>query len=73
MADERGAVDELNIAIGEIKEAAREDWKPVDDHPPIDASMNQPGRLHEAMKVLNRAEQDLSQEEDNRDARSLRN
>ena len=73
VADERGAVNELNAAINEIKEASREDWKPIDDHPPIDVKLNQPGRLHEAMKVLSRAQQDLNQEEDDGNARSLRN
>jgi hypothetical protein len=73
MADERAAVNELNAAIGEISEAAKEDWKPVNDHPPVDTSLDQPGRLHEAVKILSRALQDLNQEEDNGFARGLRN
>jgi hypothetical protein len=73
MADEHRAVEELNAAINEISTAAREDWKPVNDHPPVDTNLDRPGRLHEAIKILDKAHQDLSQEEDDRNARSLRN
>jgi len=73
MADEGAATHEIDAAIREISEAAREDWKPVYDHPPVDTSLDRPGRLHEAIKVLDKAQHDLSQEEDNGDARSLRN
>ena len=73
MADEHRALEELNAAINEISTAAREDWKPVNDHPPVDANLDRPGRLHEAINILNKAQQDLSQEEDDRNARSLRN
>ncbi len=71
--DEKNAAHELDVAIGEIKEAAREDWKPINDHPPVDTSMNRPGRLHEAIKVLDKAQHDLSEEEDDSHARNLRN
>jgi hypothetical protein len=71
--DEKNAARELDAAIGEIKEAAREDWKPINDHPPVDTNMDRPGRLHEAIKVLNKAQHDLSEEEDDSHARNLRN
>jgi hypothetical protein len=71
--DERRATGELDAAINEVMEAAKEDWKPTLDHPPIDASMDRPGRFHEALKVLNKAQADLSKEEDNPAARGLRN
>ncbi len=73
MADEGQAVHEIDDAIREISEAAKEDWKPVYDHPPVDTSLDRPGRLHEAIGVLDKAQRDLSKEEDNGDARSLRN
>lgn len=73
VVDERNAAHELDVAIGEIKEAAAEDWKPLSDHPPVDTNLDRPGRLHEAIKVLDKAQRDLSQEEDDRNARSLRN
>ena len=73
VADEHGAIAEIDKSIGEIKEAAREDWKPLGDAPPVDAQLDRPGRLHEALKVLSKAKNDLSQEEDNGPARALRN
>ncbi|HEY9717341.1 MAG TPA: hypothetical protein V6C69_07730 [Trichormus sp.] len=71
--DERAATGELDAAIHEVMEAAKEDWKPTMDHPPVDSSMDRPGRFHEALKVLDKAQGDLSKEEDNPSARGLRN
>jgi hypothetical protein len=73
VVDERNAAHELDIAITEIKEAAAEDWKPVNAHPPVDTNLDRPGRLHEAIKVLDKAQHDLSQEEDDSHAGGLRN
>jgi hypothetical protein len=73
MADESNAVAEIDKSLGEIKRAAMDDWKPLGDPPPVDASLDHPGRLREALKVLERAKGDLSQEEDDRNARGLRN
>ena len=72
-ADEGVAVHELDAAIHEISEAAREDWKPINDHPPVDAGMGRPGRFGEALRVLDKTWADLNKEEDNGEARMLRN
>lgn len=73
MADENRAVQEINAAINEVSNAAREDWKPLNDHPPVDANLDRPGRLHEAINILNKAQQDLNREEDDGAARGWRN
>jgi tetratricopeptide (TPR) repeat protein len=70
-ADENRAVGEIDAALGEIKQAALEDFKDVWNAPHADASMNHRGRLDEALKLLQRAHDDISQEEDDRRARGL--
>jgi len=73
VADERNAVVELDASISELKQAALDDWKPVADMPPVDASLDRRGRLRQALEVLGRARNDMSQEEDNAAARGWRN
>jgi hypothetical protein len=73
MADEQNAIRELDKSIGEIKQAARDDWKLLGDHPPVDTKMNHHDRLYEALKVMDRAHHDIDKEEDDRAARGLRN
>jgi hypothetical protein len=70
--DERGAVTEIDRAIGDIKRAALDDGKPLQDHPPIDAHEPRAGRLHRALAALQAARNDVSQEEDNAFANGLR-
>jgi hypothetical protein len=69
--EEKEAVNQINAAIDEIKKAAIEDGKDLDDHPPVDAGMDWPGRLHRAMELLNKAHRDIEEEEDNRFAQGL--
>ncbi|MBV8603182.1 MAG: hypothetical protein JO224_00720 [Pelomonas sp.] len=66
------AIDQIDAAIGEIKRAAVEDAKNLEDHPHEDADLDHPGRLHHALELLRRARQDLAQEEDNPEARELK-
>ena len=70
--DERNAVGEIDRAIGDIKQAALDDGKPLQDHPPIDAREARGGRLHRALSALQAAKMDVSQEEDNAFANGLR-
>jgi hypothetical protein len=72
MRDQRGAVDEIDRAIAEAKQAAIDDGKNIDDHPPVDARMGWEGRFRKALDLLNSAERDLSMEEDNRSAAAWR-
>ena len=69
--DERTAIKEVDAAIHEIKEAAIDDGKNLQDHPPVDAKADYAGRLHRALELLRKAEKDCHEEEDNNFARGL--
>jgi hypothetical protein len=66
------AIMEVDAAINEVKKAAVEDGKDLWNHPPEDAHLNRAGRLHHAVELLQKARQDLAQEEDNPEARGLK-
>ncbi|HUJ58846.1 MAG TPA: hypothetical protein VLX92_10150 [Kofleriaceae bacterium] len=70
--DEKTAIRELDAAIGEIKGAAIDDGKPLEDHPPIDAALPWRGRLHKALDLAAEARADVNEKEDNRFARGLK-
>jgi len=69
--EEKETIKQINAAIDEIKKAAIEDGKDLDDHPPVDAGLDYPGRLHRARQLLEKAHQDISHEEDNSFAQGL--
>jgi len=69
--EEEEAIKEIDRAIDEIKKASIDDGKDLNDHPPVDARMDWNGRLHRALELLNRAHEDISQEEDNQFAQGL--
>src|SRR5579859_5244124 len=69
--DEVEAVRRIDAAIGEIKKAAIEDGKNLEDHPPVDERPDHFGRLHAALDFLRKARQDISHDEDNRFAQGL--
>jgi hypothetical protein len=69
--DEIEAVRQIDAAISEIKKAAIEDGKNLEDHPPVDERNEHNGRLHEAVDFLKKARQDISHDEDNRFAQGL--
>lgn len=68
---EKKAIHEIDDAIGEIKKASIDDGKDLDDHPPVDAKMDWRGRLHRALELVNKAHNDVAQEEDNTFAQGL--
>jgi D-alanyl-D-alanine carboxypeptidase len=70
--DEHRALDAIDHAMAEIKRAAIDDGKSLDDHPPIDAREPRPGRLHRALSALQAARRDVSEEEDNGFANGLK-
>lgn len=70
-ADEQGAIAEIDAAIGEIKHAAFDDGKNLDDHPQVDAALNHSGRLHKAAELLRKVHNDVAREEDDPHARGL--
>jgi hypothetical protein len=68
---EKKAIHEIDEAIAEIKRASIDDGKDLDDHPPVDVRMDWSGRLHRALELVNKAHNDVAQEEDNRFAQGL--
>jgi hypothetical protein len=66
------AISEIDRAIGEARKAARDDAKDINSHPGEDANLDHPGRLHHAIELLEKAHDDLAQEEDNPVARSIK-
>jgi len=69
--DEVEAVKQIDAAIAEIKKAAIEDGKDINDHPKVDEKNDHDGRLHEAVDFLRKARQDISHDEDNKFAQGL--
>jgi hypothetical protein len=70
-AEERDAIHEIDQAIQEIKHAAIDDGKNIEDHAPVDIHAPWAGRLHKAHDLLVRAHDDVSKEEDNPTTRGL--
>jgi hypothetical protein len=70
--DEHTAIKEIDAALREIKDAAIEDGKNLEDHPPVDAKRDYPGRLRRALELLHKAERDCREDEDNGFARGLK-
>jgi hypothetical protein len=61
---EKAAIDEIDQAIAELKAAAIDDGKSLDDHPGIDSHLRWIPRLNKAADVLNKAHDDVQKEED---------
>ena len=70
--DSMQAIKEIDAAIGEIKRASIDDGKDLHDHPPIDAHLKRTDRFHKAIELLDKAHNDVSQEEDDAAARGLK-
>jgi hypothetical protein len=68
---EKKAIHEIDDAIGEIKKAAIEDHKDLNDHPPVDAHLEWGSRLRRALELLDKAHNDIAQDEDNGFAQGL--
>jgi hypothetical protein len=69
--DEVEAVKRIDAAIGEIKKAAIDDGKNLEDHPKVDEKNDHDGRLHEAADFLRKAREDVAHDEDNQFAQGL--
>jgi hypothetical protein len=70
-ANEDMALGEIQASLREIRQAAIDDGKNIDDHPPVDAKLDRKGRLHRAVELLHKARSDVAEEEDNRETREL--
>ncbi len=66
------AITEIDRAIGEIKKAAVDDGKNLQDHPAVDVPGDNPGRLHKALELLHKAHEDVAREEDDPATQGLR-
>ena len=71
-SDEVESVRHIDAAINDIKRAAFDDGKNLNDHPPLDDHPDHAGRIHEALQFLNKARSDIAREEDNAFANGLR-
>jgi hypothetical protein len=71
-AEEDDAWRDIEKAIGEIKHAAIDDGKDIEDHPPVDDKEDHAGRLHRALDLLRKTRDDLSHAEENGHARGLK-
>jgi hypothetical protein len=71
-AHESEAISEIDHAIAELKRAAIDDGKNIHDHPSADVPNDYRGRLHKAADLLRKVHADTYREEDNPDARGLR-
>lgn len=70
--DEQRAIRHIDAAIHNITEAAINDGKPIDDHPPLDMGVRYRGRIRTAIEMLERAAADIEQREDSSFGRGLR-
>jgi hypothetical protein len=66
------AITEIDAAIGEIKRAAIDDGKNLNDHPNVDVPGDRPGHLHKALELLRKVHSDVAREEDDPVTRGLR-
>src|SRR5271163_1224799 len=66
------AITEVDKAIGEIKKAAIDDGKNLEDHPPVQGINDRPGRLHKAAELLRKVHGDVAREEDDPFTKGLR-
>jgi hypothetical protein len=71
-AKEDEAIREIEKAISDIKKASIDDGKDLNDHPPVDAPHDRPGRLNAALEDLRKAREDVNHEEDDPAARGLK-
>ena len=69
---ERHAIAEIDAALREIREAAIDDGKKLDEHPPIDLTLIKTDRYRQALELLAKASQDLKHEEGDKAAQGLK-
>ncbi|HTX74310.1 MAG TPA: hypothetical protein VMC79_15870 [Rectinemataceae bacterium] len=61
----QNAVQEIEGALGDITRAAISDGKNIDDHPPVDTTLDNRNRLTRALELLNTAYKDIDERETN--------
>jgi hypothetical protein len=71
-ANEQRAIEAIDRAILDIKQAAIDDGKDLNDHPPIDEHWDRGDRLRRAMELLDGSRRDIDQREQDGWARGLK-
>jgi hypothetical protein len=71
-AHEQRAIEAIDRAILDIKQAAIDDGKDLNDHPPIDERWERGDRLRRAMELLDGSRRDIDQREQDGWARGLK-
>jgi len=61
----KDAIEQIDKAIAEIKNASIDDGKDLNDHPPVDTHLGEVGHLQKPLELLDKAHVDVSREEDN--------
>jgi hypothetical protein len=69
--NEKKALGEVDLAIGEINKASIDDGKPLSDHPNVDVS-EEGSRLLRALETLHKAQDDIRGEEESPEVKGLR-
>jgi len=69
--EEDHAIANIDAAIGEIKKASIMDGKNIQDHMPVDTHLARHDRFVKALELLDKAQHDVSGEEDQPDTRGL--
>ena len=70
--EEDHAIAEIDKAIDEIKRAAIDDGKNLNDHPSVDNHLAHRGRYRRALELLDSARHDVAEREDDRFAHGLK-
>jgi hypothetical protein len=71
-ADEQRAIGSIDAAIRDIQEAAIDDGKNLNDHPPVDERWSRTDRLRRALELLDGAHHDIDEREQDGWARGLK-
>jgi len=64
MRDQRAAVEEIDRAIADARNAAIDDGRSPNAHPPIEPRMGWEGRFRKALELLDAADRDIRSEQD---------
>ncbi len=70
--EEKIAIQQVDATINDIKKAAIDDGKNLNDHPAVDVPNDHPGRLHKAEELLKKVRSDVGREEDDSKVRGLK-
>lgn len=70
-ATKTAAIAQIDAAIAELKKAAIDDGKNLNDHPAIDASFTWSNRYVKALETLAKVRSDLKSQEDNPEVRAF--